>query len=204
MNLPELSSLEKNFVRGLRSGNRTEFRASTMFAIIVLALVFFALPQAPGFAQGTVKGNFGDWEMRCDQAPQPGAPAGQAPKEQCILYQNIADEKDEKLNLVIVVLKTNDPKSPAQRRPVLRIIAPLGILLPRGLALRIDQSDIGSTGFVRCLANGCVAEVDMDETLLEKFRKGQTATLIIALTPEEMRGLPLALSGFDKGYAALQ
>ena len=34
--------------------------------------------------------------------------------------------------------------------------------------------------------------------------KGTTATFIIALTPEEQRGLPLSLAGFDKGYEALQ
>jgi invasion protein IalB len=159
-------------------------------------------------AQGVMKGNFGEWEMRCDDTTQSalGAvpPKDANPKQQCILYQNIEDERDDKLNLVVVILKTSDPRSPTQRRPVLRVIAPLGILLPRGLALRIDQTEVGSTGFVRCLNNGCVAEVDMDETLIDRFNKGQTATLYVAFTPQEQRGLVLSLSGFDKGYAALQ
>jgi invasion protein IalB len=171
----------------------------------VLFFIFFvSLAQA----QGVMKGNFGEWEMRCDDAAQSalGAvpPKDTAPKQQCILYQNIADERDDKLNLVVVILKTSDPRSPTQRRPVLRVIAPLGVLLPRGLALRIDQTEVGSTGFVRCLNNGCVAEVDMDETLIERFNKGQTATLYVAFTPQEQRGLVLSLTGFDKGYAALQ
>ena len=155
-----------------------------------------------------MKGNFGEWEMRCDEAAQAtlgAVPTKDAPsKQQCILYQNIADERDDKLNLVVVVLKTSDPRSPTARRPVLRVIAPLGILLPRGLALRIDQTEIGSTGFVRCLNNGCVAEVDMDDTLIERFNKGQNATLYVAFTPQEQRGLVLSLTGFDKGYAALE
>ncbi len=158
-------------------------------------------------AQGVMKGNFGEWEMRCDDAAQATGtpPPKDAPsKQQCILYQNIADERDDKLNLVVVILKTSDPRTPTQRRPVLRVIAPLGILLPRGLALRIDQTEVGSTGFVRCLNNGCVAEVDMDEALIDRFNKGQTATLYVAFTPQEQRGLVLSLSGFDKGYAALQ
>ncbi len=167
----------------------------------------FCLPQSGTFAQGVMKGVFGEWEMRCDQAPQPTVAGATQPKEQCILYQNIADERDDKsnpLNLVVVVLKTSDPRSPGQRRPVLRVIAPLGILLPRGLALRIDETEIGSTGFVRCLNNGCVAEVDMDEALVERLGKGKVATLYVAFTPQEQRGLVLTLTGFDKGYAALQ
>jgi invasion protein IalB len=170
--------------------------------------VFSAFFASSVQAQGVMKGNFGEWEMRCDDAAQSalGAvpPKDTTPKQQCILYQNIADERDDKLNLVVVILKTSDPRTPTQRRPVLRVIAPLGILLPRGLALRIDQTEVGSTGFVRCLNNGCVAEVDMDEALIDRFNKGQTATLYVAFTPQEQRGLVLSLSGFDKGYAALQ
>ena len=172
-----------------------------------LASLFMAALALPTRAQGTVKGVYGDWELRCDQSPQPpvaGVAQPATPREQCILYQNIADEKDDALSLRISVSKVSDPKTPGQRRPVLLVVARLGVLLPRGLALRIDQTEIGSTGFVRCIPEGCVAQVDMDDGLLEKFRKGQTATFIIALTPEEQRGLPLALDGFDKGYAALQ
>ncbi len=174
----------------------------------ILSLIFCFTSVASLKAQGVMKGNFGEWEMRCDEAAQAtlgAVPTKDAPsKQQCILYQNIADERDDKLNLVVVVLKTSDPRSPTARRPVLRVIAPLGILLPRGLALRIDQTEIGSTGFVRCLNNGCVAEVDMDDTLIERFNKGQNATLYVAFTPQEQRGLVLSLTGFDKGYAALE
>ena len=178
----------------------------SVFAVVT-ALVALLMLGGPASAQGTVKGVFGDWELRCDQAPQPQVPGvaqPATPREQCILYQNIADEKDDALSLRISISKVSDPKTPGQRRPVLLVVARLGVLLPRGLALRIDQTEIGSTGFVRCIPEGCVAQVDMDDALIEKFRKGQTATFIIALTPDEQRGLPLALEGFDKGYAALQ
>ena len=187
------------------------FAPSARRSLLLLAGLLIALPLSlsSASAQGTVKGTFGDWELRCDQAPQiqgAGQPqaASQPAREQCILYQNIADEKDDALSLRISVSKVFDPKAPGVRRPVLLVVARLGVLLPRGLALRIDQTEIGSTGFVRCIPEGCVAQVDMDDALLDKFRKGTIATFIIALTPEEQRGLPLALAGFDKGYEALQ
>ena len=188
----------------------TTTSTSTRWFAAVLAALFLTLSSLPGRSQGTVKGTFGDWELRCDQtsqaqaAAQPQTAAPAPPREQCILYQNIADEKDDALSLRISISKVFDPKTPGVRRPVLLVVSRLGVLLPRGLALRIDQTEIGSTGFVRCIPEGCVAQVDMDEALLEKFRKGTTATFIIALTPEEQRGLPLSLAGFDKGYEALQ
>src|SRR5215210_3057799 len=100
-----------------------------------------------GRAQGVVKNTFGDWQMRCE------APAG-AKNEQCALVQNVAAEDRPNVTLLVIVLKTADGKS-----RLLRIVAPLGVLLPAGLGLKIDQADVGRAGFVRCLTTGCVAEV---------------------------------------------
>jgi invasion protein IalB len=72
-----------------------------------------------------------------------------------------------------------------------------------GLGLKIDQIDVGRAGFARCLPNGCVAEVVMDDNLLKQLRAGQTATFIIFQTPEEGIGFPLSLKGFGEGYDKL-
>lgn len=179
---------------------RPVIRAAFGFALVLLASAGGAA------AQGTLKNKYGDWQHRCDKPSANGA-------EQCILIQNVLDQSD--LNLAVVVLKVEDtaattelrkkdPSAPMIRRPVLRVIAPLGILLPRGLGLKIDEKEIGSTGFVRCLESGCVAEVDMDNTLIEGFRKGKVALFAVFLTPEEGRGMPVTLTGFDQGFALLQ
>ena len=62
---------------------------------------------------------------------------------------------------------------------------------------------VGRAGFVRCLPNGCIAEVVMDDELLKKLKAGQTATFIIFQTPEEGIGIPVDLKGFADGFAAL-
>jgi invasion protein IalB len=171
-----------------------------------LAALALSLAVSPVLAQGALKAKFGDWQHRCDKPAANGA-------EQCILIQNVLDQSE--LNLAVVVLKVEDPqataearkkdsRAPSVRRPVLRVIAPLGILLPRGLGLKIDDREIGSTGFVRCLESGCVAEVDMDNSLIDTFKKGKTALFAIFLTPEEGRGLPVTLAGFEQGFAQLQ
>jgi invasion protein IalB len=175
-------------------------------ALLVLAFGMAGSGFSPAAAQGTLKEKYGDWQHRCDKTSA-------SAEEQCILIQNVLDQSD--LNLAVVVLRVEDTAAtaearkvnaaaPAVRRPVLRIIAPLGILLPRGLGLKIDEREIGSTGFVRCLESGCVAEVDMDATLIEAFRKGKTALFAVFLTPEEGRGLPVTLAGFEQGFAQLK
>jgi invasion protein IalB len=142
-------------------------------------------------AQGAVKSKYGDWEIRCEK------PAG-ATAEQCALLQSVVAEDKSNVNLVVIVLKTSDAKS-----RLLRVIAPLGVLLPNGLGLKIDETDIGRAGFVKCLPTGCVAEVVMDDKLIEQLRTGKTATFIIHQVPEEGIGLPLTLQGFKEGYAKL-
>jgi invasion protein IalB len=136
----------------------------------VLLLTMLILPGLAG-AQGVVKSIFGDWQIRCDTPPG-------AQSEQCALIQSVTAEDRPNVGLTVIVLKTADQKS-----RLMRVLAPLGVLLPEGLGLKINQVDIGRAGFVRCLPNGCVAEVVMDENLLRQLRTGQTATFIIFQTP---------------------
>ena len=155
------------------------------------AALFLASAAVPAHAQGVVKGKYGDWEMRCETPPG-------ASREQCALIQSIAADDRPNVNLVVIVLKTADGKS-----RLLRVVAPLGVLLPSGLGLKVDESDIGRAGFVRCLPTGCIAEVTMEDKLIDQLGKGKTATFIIFQTPEEGIGIPLALSGFKDGFDKL-
>ena len=142
-------------------------------------------------AQNEVKSKHGDWELRCD------TPAG-AQNQQCVIMQFVTAQDRENVGLSVVVMKTADKQA-----RILRVLAPLGVLLPRGLGLRIDNTDMGTTGFIRCLPNGCVSEVLMDDTLIQQLRSGKQAMFIIFQTPEEGIGVPISLAGFGEGFDAL-
>ncbi len=146
---------------------------------------------AAASAQGAVRSVHGDWQIRCDTPP--GAQA-----EQCALIQSVVAEDRSNAGLTVIVLKTADQKS-----KLMRVVAPLGVLLPSGLGLKLDNVDVGRAGFVRCLPNGCVAEVVMDDKLLGQLRTAKTATFIIFETPEEGIGFPLSLNGIGEGYDKL-
>jgi invasion protein IalB len=160
---------------------------------LILGLSAFLMCGAasPGSSQGVVKSKHGDWELRCETPPG-------AQHEQCALLQSVAAEDRPNINLVVIVLKTADGKG-----RLLRVIAPLGVLLPSGLGLKIDDTDIGRAGFVRCLPTGCIAEVVMEDKLINQMKNGHNATFIIFQTPEEGIGIPLALNGFGEGFDAL-
>jgi len=158
--------------------------------LLLLTMLLFAAPQQ-ALAQGEVKAKFGDWDLSCD------TPAG-AQNQQCVIMQFVTAEDRENVGLSVVVMKTADKQA-----RILRVLAPLGVLLPRGLGLRIDQTDMGTTGFIRCLPNGCVSEVLMDDALIGQLRGGKEAMFVIFQTPEEGIGVPISLAGFGEGFDAL-
>ena len=165
-------------------------RAASFGLALAAVLACAGLPETAA-AQGVVKSIYGDWQIRCDTPPG-------AQSEQCALIQSVTAEDRPSVGLTVIVLKTADQKS-----RLMRVLAPLGVLLPSGLGLKINQADIGRAGFVRCLPNGCVAEVIMDDNLIKQLRTGQTATFIIFQTPEEGIGIPMSLKGFGDGFDKL-
>lgn len=157
-------------------------------ALCALSLPAIAQQQAPA---GAVKSTHGAWSIICD------TPAG-AKSEQCALMQNVVAEDRPEVGLSVVVLRTADNKA-----EILRVLAPLGVLLPNGLGLNVDGKDIGRAYFVRCLQDGCFAEVILEKTLLDTLKTGKAATFIVFQTPEEGIGIPVDLNGFADGFGAL-
>ncbi len=131
------------------------------------------------------------WETRCETPPG-------AASEQCAVIQSVVDDQRPNISLVIIALKTADHKS-----RLLRVIAPLGALLPTGLDLKLDADDVGRMGFVRCLPNGCVAETLIDDKLLQRMESAQTMTLVLFQTPEEGIGVPAPMAGFKDAFDKL-
>lgn len=166
------------------------FSAFLASACAAAALMLYVTPPAQA-QSGAVRSTHGAWNVVCD------TPAG-ASSEQCVLMQNVIAEDRPELGLSVVVLRTAD-----QKARILRVLAPLGVLLPNGLGLNIDGSDIGRAYFVRCFTDGCYAEVILEEGLLANFRSGSNATFIVFQTPEEGIGIPVDLTGFTDGYNAL-
>ncbi|MGA2638344.1 invasion associated locus B family protein [Methylocella sp.] len=183
-------AVEQHHTQSAHARVARPFFSAAWLCAAVVALGLLASAGAAR-AQGVVKAKHGDWELRCETPPG-------AAKEQCALLQSVAAEDKPNINLVVIVLKTADGKS-----KLLRVIAPLGVLLPSGLGLKIDNVDVGRAGFVRCLPTGCVAEVVMEQKLIDQMKSGANATFIIFQTPEEGIGIPLALAGFKDGFDAL-
>ncbi|MBW9089238.1 invasion associated locus B family protein [Rhizobium wenxiniae] len=139
-----------------------------------------------------MKESHGAWSVICDR------PAG-ASAEQCALMQNVIAEDRPEVGLSVVVLKTADRKA-----RILRILAPLGVLLKDGMELYVDNNNIGRAYFTRCFSEGCYVEVEIDEELMRIMRAGKSAVFALRESSDQDRvGIPVELNGFGPGYDAL-
>jgi len=158
---------------------------------LTLALAAASFAPASAQQQETVKGTHGAWSMVCSTPP--GATA-----EQCAMMQNVVAEERPEMGLSVVVFRSADNKA-----EILRVLTPLGVLLPNGLGLYVDGKDIGRAYFARCFEDGCYAEVILEKQLLDTFKTGKSAVFIVFQAPEEGIGIPVDLSGFSEAFAAL-
>ncbi len=201
-----LPSYQRGFpARSFRSASRTAPRMSTSRRHIIraAAAAFFAVAQiaasligtGPALAvdapEGTVKSQHGDWQVVCKDPP-PGAK-----NPICALVQSVTAEDKNNIGLTVYFQKFSNGTR------VLRVFAPLGVLLPPGLGLKIDDKDVGHAPFLRCHSFACYAQVVVEDPLIEQLKTGKTAIFIIFQTEEAGIGIPISLKGFGEALGDL-
>ncbi len=150
-----------------------------------------ASPGATG-PGSVVRETHGAWQLSCRTPPG-------AREEKCALVQSVTAEDRPNVGLTVLLYKAI-----GENKKLLRVVAPLGVLLPTGLGLKIDGEDVGNARFLKCSNRGCVAEVVLQEEVIGKLKKGETAMFIIFDTPEAGIGIPLSLQGFTGGFSGLK
>ena len=165
---------------------------------ILIALIFLTplavnaqgVKRSPG--GGVVRAQHGDWQIVC-KPPPPGAK-----KETCALVQSVTAEDRNNVGLTVYFQKfPNGTK-------ILRVFAPVGVLLPPGLGLKIDDQDVGHAPFLRCHTFACYAQVQAPDDLVNKLKNGKTAVFIIFQTEEAGIGIPISLNGFAQALKQLK
>ena len=150
-----------------------------------------AAPAATG-PGSMVRETHGAWQVSCRTPPG-------AKEEKCALVQSVTAEDRPNVGLTVVFYKAI-----GEDKKLLRVVVPLGVLLPTGLGLKIDNQDVGNAPFLKCGKRGCVAEVVLQNEVIDKLKKGTNAMFIIFDTPEAGIGIPVSLQGFGDALAGLK
>ena len=117
------------------------------------------------------------------------------------MVQNTQSEKNPKATLTLVLVKTVAGDKTTIN---MRVIAPIGVFLPTGVALEIDGNAVGRVPFTRCMPQVCMAFAEASADTLAKLKKGKEANFIIYEAPGIGLPMKLSLEGFSASLTALE
>ena len=146
----------------------------------------------PAAAAAETVATHGAWQIQCGTGND--ANGDQSGKKSCGMVQVTRSEKNAKVGLSLVIIKA---KQGDKDVIMMRVLAPIGVYLPTGVALEIDGAAIGRVPFTRCRPQICEALAEASPPTLEKMKKGTAANFIVYEAPGLGIPMKISLDGFS-------
>lgn len=153
-----------------------------MTALAATATSIGATP-LPGGSNALTE-TYDDWSVVCQV---------QSDVTSCAVRQVQTSKQTNQTVLAIEILTTAEGKFGGF------MLLPLGLALPQGAQLKIDDGDAGAAiAFTTCLPQGCVAPLDLGADMMAGLRVGKILTVnIVATNSSKPLALPVSLKGFS-------
>jgi invasion protein IalB len=145
----------------------------------------------PAAAAATVA-THGAWQIQCSD--------DKSGKKTCGMVQVTRSEKNPKVGLSLVIVRA---KQGEKNVIMMRVLAPIGVYLPTGVALEVDGAAVGRAPFTRCRPQICEALAEASPETLEKMKKGTAANFIVYEAPGLGVPMKISLEGFSAGLESL-
>mgnify|MGYP006290118237 CR=1 FL=1 len=162
-------------------------------ALFALAPLTLSAQEAEGDAgASTPPQTFQDWQFRCE------VPEG-SDTERCAIFQNIVvkENKQQLLNFAVTMPQADQP-------PAGVLLLPLGISLPMGVELAVDDGEPVKLAVEHCVRIGCRVVFPLRDELLAQLKAGQEATVSFHDGARRPLDIPVSLSGFTAAFNTLQ
>lgn len=145
------------------------------------------------FAQGQdeLRATHGDWEVRCVSGT-----------DTCAMSQ-VGNTSDGKRALLVTVqrLRGVTAEDGSVVPAAITVQTPLGILLPYGVRMKIDNNQVVPVQLSRCVPAGCISNARMLDEAVGRMKKGSSAVFGFFLDREIL--VNVSLRGFTKAYNSL-
>ncbi len=134
---------------------------------------------------------FEDWTLRC-------RPASDTQLRNCVIQQNVVAEGSGKPVLQVLAGRYGTEK-------VLGAVinVPVGVRLPPGLGIQIDERALRSFPFEICDSRSCEVRAVLDADLLQDFKAGLTGHVKVQNAGGQEMNLRFSLKGFSAALQAL-
>jgi invasion protein IalB len=202
------------------------------FAVRLLAVATLTIVAAqPGFAQQRVAQAPSKAPAPAQKSPapapppaaappaaapaQPPAQAGQPPKNpgwasrctsesrqspvECAMEQTVVLTSSGQLLASFVL------RFPANtREPLMMVQVPVGLFLPAGLSLQVDENKPVTLALQTCDLKGCYAGAPVPADMLNAMKSGKRLLVTFQNMAKENVGVPLSLENFSEAYQKMQ
>lgn len=162
--------------------------------ILISLALGASMTLAAGMAHAESKSgqDFKDWRMKCEV--QEGSE-----EERCYIVQGLVTKEGGRqiLNVAVGYLAKTE-------QPAAIITLPLGISLPQGVSLQVDEGESTRFPVERCNQTGCLAGIALDEERLTAFRNGLEARVTFYDGARQPVTVPVSLKGFTAGFDAIR
>lgn len=159
-------------------------------------------PATPVMLETYVDEQFDDWQRECLRMPED---SGQ--EDPCRMVQVLKDAAENPVGKIAIGRQPDGSNAAASGEVALP--TDMGIYLPEGIAIGVDDGLKKTYGFYRCLPDACTSQLRFTNDDVTAFKAGTTMWLnIVAFLPDDRRKalrlqIPVSLKGFTKAFDSL-
>lgn len=133
-----------------------------------------------------------NWVTQCESKTRQGA-------LECSVRQSVVKTDTRQLVAMFAV------RIPAETRaPVMMIQLPLGLFLPGGVELQVDDNKVVALPLQTCEASGCYVGAPVAAELAEQLRRGKLLRIGFKNLAETKIDVPMPLAGFASAYDSIK
>ncbi|MHA1151796.1 MAG: invasion associated locus B family protein [Alphaproteobacteria bacterium] len=178
--------------------NDSRLKRASPWLIAVLCIGFAAAPtplaaqsQADQDGVGIETQQFEDWILRC-------RPASDIQPRTCRMVQQVVAQDGGKPVLQFLIGRFGPEKVLGAV-----IIVPIGVRLPPGLSIVVDDRPLHTYSFERCDPKTCEARALLEGELLKDLKAGLTAQVKFQNAASQLMAVSISLKGFSAAMRAL-
>ena len=156
--------------------------------LIVFVLTGFAATLAHAQGSDVLRDTYGDWQVRCIEGT-----------DVCAMSQTGNDPQGQPaMQVTIQRLKGATAENGVPVPATITVQAPLGILIPYSIRVKIDSADAELLPLTRCIPAGCIAQAPMTNEAINKMKAGSKAVFGFVTDRELL--IDISLRGFTKAF----
>lgn len=140
---------------------------------------------------------YSQWVKLCvgpDGQPVDQKNAAAKAQQLCVTAIEVRRESGEP----VTALSALEP--PGDAKKIVRLTLPVGLALPFGTRMIVDNGQPIQAPFQTCLSNACLADYDLTADLVDKLKKGKTAVVQAIRVDNNPISVQIPLTEFAKAF----